>query len=187
MPTVEVPPTQKRVRAWERYYGMVRNTFQETFRVIPIMTTLQNVRTPVAAQEPSSQRFQQVLIWLLAFACAALAANIYYIQPLLETIAHSFSVPESQVGLIVTATQLGFALGLLLLVPPGDALNSRILISGTMLVLTLALIAVALAPSLSLLAMALGSDRRDHPVRSGHSGGARLQPDTHLCTPARDP
>lgn len=118
------------------------------------MTTLQNDRTPVAAQEHSSQRFQQVLIWLLAFACAALAANIYYIQPLLETIAHSFSVPESQVGLIVTATQLGFALGLLLLVPLGDAFNRRILISGTMQVLTLALIAVALAPSLPLLAAA---------------------------------
>lgn len=95
-----------------------------------------------------------MLIWLLAFACAALAANIYYIQPLLETIAHSFSVPESQVGLIVTATQLGFALGLLLLVPLGDAFNRRILISVTMLVLTLALIAVALAPSLPLLAAA---------------------------------
>ncbi len=118
------------------------------------MATLQNVRTPVAAQEQSSQRFQQVLIWLLTFACAALAANIYYIQPLLETIAHSFSVPESQVGLIVTATQLGFALGLLLLVPLGDAFNRKILISGTMLVLTLALIAVALAPSLPLLAAA---------------------------------
>src|SRR5689334_1487774 len=97
-----------------------------------IVTTARNAQAPLShtaldEQPPSSRksRRQRGLIWLLAVACTALAANIYYIQPLLVVIARSFAVPESQIGLIVTATQLGFAFGLLLLVPLGDAFDRR--------------------------------------------------------------
>ena len=60
------------------------------------------------------------LVLLLAVTCGATVANLYYAQPLLHTIAHAFSVPESSAGLLVTLTQAGYVVGLALLVPLGD-------------------------------------------------------------------
>ena len=55
-------------------------------------------------------------------------ANLYYIQPLLATIASSFHTSAQAAGSIATVTQVGYALGLLLVVPLGDALEKRRLI-----------------------------------------------------------
>jgi predicted MFS family arabinose efflux permease len=88
----------------------------------------------------------------MAVACGMTAANIYYSQPLLVEMAHSFGAPESAAGVIATVTQLGFAAGLLLLVPLGDIFSRRNLISGAMVALVLALVAIALAPSMAVLA-----------------------------------
>jgi len=92
------------------------------------------------------------LTWIMAVACGMTAANIYYSQPLLVEMAHSFGAPESAAGVIATVTQLGFAAGLLLLVPLGDIFSRRNLISGAMVALVLALVAIALAPSMAVLA-----------------------------------
>jgi predicted MFS family arabinose efflux permease len=91
----------------------------------------------------------------MAVACGAAVANIYYAQPLLSTIAHDFSVSDGTAGLIVTASQVGYAAGLVLLVPLGDLLERRRLITRIMLVTTLALAATAASPSFVLLAAAL--------------------------------
>jgi len=91
----------------------------------------------------------------MAIACGAAVANIYYAQPLLSTIAHEFSVSDGTAGLLVTASQVGYAAGLVLLVPLGDLLERRRLITGILLVTALALLATAAAPSFSLLAAAL--------------------------------
>jgi predicted MFS family arabinose efflux permease len=94
-------------------------------------------------------------VLLMAIACGAAVANIYYAQPLLSTIAHDFSVSDGTAGLMVTASQVGYAAGLVLLVPLGDLLERRRLITRIMLVTTLALAATAASPSFILLAAAL--------------------------------
>jgi predicted MFS family arabinose efflux permease len=94
------------------------------------------------------------LVWTLAVACALTVANLYYIQPLLADIAHSFNVSDSAVGFIATLTQLGYAAGLLFLVPLGDFINRRDLISFTLFAVTLALLATGFAPSILVLAIA---------------------------------
>ncbi len=91
----------------------------------------------------------------MAVSCGAAVANIYYAQPLLSTIARDFSVSDGTAGLLVTASQVGYAAGLVLLVPLGDLLERRRLITGILLVTALALLATALAPSFSVLAAAL--------------------------------
>jgi predicted MFS family arabinose efflux permease len=91
----------------------------------------------------------------MAVACGAAVANIYYAQPLLSTIAHDFSVSDGTAGLIVTASQVGYAAGLVLLVPLGDLLERRRLITRIMLVTVLALAATAASPSFTVLAAAL--------------------------------
>src|ERR1700744_5760135 len=67
---------------------------------------------------------------LVAFAvtCAMSVANIYYAQPLLDSLASSFSIPPSSIGIVVTLTQAGYALGLFFVVPFGDIVDRRKLI-----------------------------------------------------------
>jgi predicted MFS family arabinose efflux permease len=94
------------------------------------------------------------LVRLLAAACAVTIANVYYAQPLLHTIAHGFSVSQSAAGLVVTATQAGFAAGLLLIVPLGDIAARRPLFTALLVADAAALAASAAAPALPVLAAA---------------------------------
>ena len=103
----------------------------------------------------STRELPSSLVLLMAVACGAAVANLYYAQPLLSTIAHDFSVSDGTAGLLVTASQVGYAVGLVLLVPLGDLLERRRLITGILLVTALGLAATAAAPSFSLLAAAL--------------------------------
>ena len=86
------------------------------------------------------------LVGLLAVSAGATVANLYYSQPILETIARQFGVSTSAASLIVTLTQLGYALSLLLVVPLGDIFERRRLIVMTAAVSALMLVAVALSP-----------------------------------------
>jgi predicted MFS family arabinose efflux permease len=88
----------------------------------------------------------------LAVACGIAVANIYYNQPMLGIIERDF--PGLAAAFIPTATQLGYALGLFLLVPLGDLMDRRRLIIGQFLVLAAALVAAATAPTVGTLALA---------------------------------
>lgn len=88
---------------------------------------------------------------LFAIACGLAVANIYYAQPLLDAISNEFGITHSSVGIVITITQVCYALGLLLLVPLGDLINRRWLIAGQMLVSVLALIVVGTAPTSMVL------------------------------------
>ena len=68
------------------------------------------------------------LIVLMSIATGLAVASNYYAQPLLDTIARNFSLSASSAGFIVTAAQLGYAAGLLFLVPLGDMFERRRLI-----------------------------------------------------------
>ncbi|MCK9797653.1 MFS transporter [Pseudomonas sp. MAFF 302030] len=111
-------------------------------------------QSPALASPTSTLPTVQVL--LFAMACGLAVANVYYAQPLLDAMAQSLGMPRSTIGLVVTLTQVGYGLGLLLLVPLGDLLNRRRLIVAQMLLSVLALLVVALAPSATglLLGMA---------------------------------
>nr|WP_254603970.1 MFS transporter [Achromobacter dolens] len=85
------------------------------------------------------------MVLLLAVACALSVANVYYAQPLLDAMGREFRLDEGAVGIVVTATQLGCALALVLVVPLGDLLDRRRLMLAQLGLLVLALAAVALA------------------------------------------
>jgi predicted MFS family arabinose efflux permease len=88
-----------------------------------------------------------LLIATLAFACGAGAANLYYAQPLAGLIGPEIGLSLSATGLVVTLTQIGYATGLFLLVPLGDLLENRRLITTTLGAAVLALAAAAAADS----------------------------------------
>ncbi len=92
---------------------------------------------------------------LLAFACGAAVANLYYAQPLLSTLAGAFKVSNGVAGLLVTASQIGYVAGLALLVPLGDLLERRRLITTTLLVAAAAQALASAASGFALFAAAL--------------------------------
>ncbi|HHR6142884.1 TPA: MFS transporter [Providencia alcalifaciens] len=68
------------------------------------------------------------LTLLMAIATGLVVASNYYAQPLLDTIALQFNLTTNMAGFIVTAAQLGYAVGLLFLVPLGDLFERKKLI-----------------------------------------------------------
>jgi predicted MFS family arabinose efflux permease len=93
------------------------------------------------------------LILTMAVACGVAVANIYYNQPMLGVIKRDFD-SSWWVGLIPTATQIGYGLGLFLLVPLGDLMDRRRLIVGQFLLLGGASFAASLAPNAATLVAA---------------------------------
>ncbi|WP_083507844.1 MFS transporter [Aureimonas frigidaquae] len=93
----------------------------------------------------------RTMTFVMAVTCGVLAANLYYAQPVLTLIGASFDMAPALESLLVTATQLGYALGLVLLVPLGDIVDNRRLILATILACILGLVALALAPGLGWL------------------------------------
>lgn len=91
------------------------------------------------------------LVGLLALACGLTVANLYYAQPLLATIAHALHTSAGTAGLVVTATQAGYAAGLLLLVPLGDVVALRRLVPGMLGIAALGLVVIAIAPGIGAL------------------------------------
>lgn len=88
---------------------------------------------------------------LLSIAGGATVANLYYSQPLLAKIAAEFHVAATAASVVSTATQLGYAAGLLLLVPLGDILERRQLIVTMTACIVGALLLVAVSHTLPML------------------------------------
>lgn len=93
-------------------------------------------------------------VWLMAFSVGAIVANIYYIQPLLATIAATFRISVPQVGAVAMLTQFGAALGMLFFVPLGDTKERRRLIVCLLVAESVCLAAMASAQNFAWLALA---------------------------------
>jgi predicted MFS family arabinose efflux permease len=100
------------------------------------------MNTPASLTVASTEH-KAVSPWLtslLAAACGLTAANIYYAQPLAGPISAALGLSAEATGLIVTLTQIGYGLGLLLIVPLGDLVENRRL---TLILLGIAALALA--------------------------------------------
>lgn len=91
------------------------------------------------------------LVLVFAVACGLVVANNYYAQPLLNTLAEFFHTSAGAVGLIVTLAQIGYAAGLVFVVPLGDLVNRRRLIVVVLGATAATLAIAALAPTLHFL------------------------------------
>ncbi|MER5646840.1 MFS transporter [Streptosporangium sp. NPDC002524] len=104
---------------------------------------------------PPPQVMTGGLTFLFAVAGGAAVGNLYWAQPLLDFIAKDLHASTAVAGWLVTATQVGYAIGVLLFVPLGDVLDRRRLIPLMLLVSAVALVLCALAPSFWLLLAAI--------------------------------
>jgi len=108
---------------------------------------MRNTDSPADPLPPS-------LLLLLSAAAGIMVANIYYNQPMLGLLAREFSVGGAEIASIPVLTQVGYALGLLLLSPLGDIVERKRLIVITASLLAAMLAVTALAPSLTVMAAA---------------------------------
>jgi len=90
----------------------------------------------------------------MAVASGVTVANVYLNQPLLAAMARDFGVTEQAAGLVATASQVGYALGILLIVPLGDVLPVRRLVAALLAVVAVALAGAAFAPGILWLSLA---------------------------------
>ncbi len=110
---------------------------------------------PIAAPErrqlPAPPGLARRLVLVLAVATGVAVANNYYAQPLLEAIRRSFHSGPGEAGLVVTAAQIGYAVGLIFLLPLGDLIERRRLAVVMSLVCAGGLLAYAAAPDMGVL------------------------------------
>jgi predicted MFS family arabinose efflux permease len=99
------------------------------------------------AKSTATRHMPRWMVFLFACACGIVVANLYYAQPLIALIAPEIGLSESAASLIVTLTQLGYCIGLVLLVPLGDLIENRKLVIFTICGAILALFIAMLAPT----------------------------------------
>ncbi|MFE7619950.1 MFS transporter [Streptomyces sp. NPDC057496] len=114
--------------------------------------TLSAPAQPGAEDTSSPGAARPVLFLAMAVCSAATVANVYLAQPLLALFADDLGVSSSAAGAVVTCAQLGYAAGILFLVPLGDTRKRRPLLTAMLTCTVLALVAAAAAPGLSVLA-----------------------------------
>ncbi|ABP41261.1 transporter [Yersinia pestis subsp. microtus bv. Caucasica] len=102
-------------------------------------------------QKTDTPGLSPALIVLMSVATGLAVASNYYAQPLLETIATNFNLSVNQAGFIVTAAQLGYAVGLMFLVPLGDMFERRGLIVGMTLLAAGGMLITAMSQNLTMM------------------------------------
>nr|WP_085931671.1 MFS transporter [Desulfosporosinus meridiei] len=90
----------------------------------------------------------------MAIASGITVANLYYSQPLLVEIAESFHVTQVSVGIVAMLTQIGYALGMLSILPLADIKEKRFLIVFMLLCSACALLAMYFSFNITVISIA---------------------------------
>lgn len=114
-----------------------------------------NSDVALAAPGIDTPELKPWVIFLFSLTCALTVANVYSAQPLLGSISLDLQVPAGIIGSVVTATQVGYAAGLIFLVPLGDRVKRKTLVVTLLLLSMLALIVAGLAPNFVTLLCAV--------------------------------
>lgn len=107
---------------------------------------------PIANDAPN--RISELKLFLFALSSAAVVANGYYIHPLITPVAEEFGVSGATIGLAPALNQIALALGILLLLPLGDRINNRKLVTIFVAGQFLAMLAMALSGSFTTFVVA---------------------------------
>lgn len=101
-----------------------------------------------------NQGIPSPMMWMLAIMAGVSVANLYYCQPLLNMIREQLSLTEFQVNIVPVFTQVGYALGLLLIIPMGDLYNRRKTVLMSCSALIISLLSISTAKSIGVLLIA---------------------------------
>lgn len=104
--------------------------------------------------ELETNEMSNSLLLLMAIAISATAANLYYNQPLLPLMGQSLGLSEGTLGLIPSATQIGYAAAIFFISPLGDIMDRKQLIKYLSISLAVGSLALAFMPSIWMLIVA---------------------------------
>jgi predicted MFS family arabinose efflux permease len=93
-------------------------------------------------------------LWIMTITTGFVVANIYYNQPLLSDIAHTYGINSGKAGQVSVFTQIGYAVGLLFIVPLGDMFERKTLMMIDFIFVIASLLAAAWAPNINVLLIA---------------------------------
>ena len=140
----------------------------------------QTLGTIPSVNEQSAPGLSPRLVLMLAGASGLSVASLYYAQPMLGVLGENLHATPREIGWVPTLTQLGYALGLLLLAPLGDRFDRRRIILCKAAVLAVALLAAGMAPHLGvLLAASLVIGLSATLAQDIVPAAATLAPDAH--------
>lgn len=105
-------------------------------------------------EEENKPLLSKSILWLMAIGAGLVVANNYYNQPLLGMIAKEFGESESATSKVAMFTQIGYAAGLLLIIPLGDMFKRKKIILIDFIFILLSLLVVALSQSLIVMIIA---------------------------------
>lgn len=114
------------------------------------MSSIQTTHAMDAAA-PAARDLPASLVLLLATGAGLSVASLYYAQPMLGVLGADIGASARSVGFIPTLTQLGYALGILLLAPLGDRFDRRRIVLAKAAALCAALLVAGAAPSIGVL------------------------------------
>ena len=98
-----------------------------------------------------TKKLTNPVLYLMSISAGLVVANLYYNQPLLNQIGETYGVSESAVSNVALSTQLGYAFGLLLIIPLGDKVSNHKILRWDFLLIIVSLVAAGLSDSLLLL------------------------------------
>ncbi|MRG97001.1 MFS transporter [Polyangium spumosum] len=112
---------------------------------------MSSIHATHVADAPTGAELSRSLVLLLAAGAGLSVASLYYSQPMLGVLGAELHADDRLVGLLPMATQLGYALGILLLAPLGDRYDRRLIILAKAALLSLALLVGGFAPGVGSL------------------------------------
>lgn len=120
------------------------------------MSSIQSAHSNVTAQDVAHEKNQlpASLLLLLASGAGLAVASLYYAQPMLGILGADIGVSDRAVGMVPMLTQLGYALGILLLAPLGDRYDRRRIILIKAAALTIALMLAGASSGIGMLLVA---------------------------------
>ncbi len=134
--------------------------------------------TSIAAAKPAD--LSPLAILLMAVGCGVMVANLYYAQTLIDVIGPEIGMSASVAGLITTLTQLGYGVGLFLVVPLADLFENRRIVLTSIVATIIGCLAIAFSsgPTSFLVASIL--------TGVGATGAQVLVPlASHLASPEK--
>lgn len=115
------------------------------------MLSQRNKKQTQMIQLKENQGIPRNILLMMAIIAGLTVANCYYNQPLLELIRHDIGITEQSANLITVITQIGYALGLLFLIPLGDMFSRKRLILVNMSIAAVMAIVMAVAQNVWML------------------------------------
>ncbi len=103
------------------------------------------------ANEKNEGYLTKSILWLMAIGAGLVVANNYYNQPLLGMIAKEFGESEAATSRVAMFTQIGYAAGLLLIIPLGDMFKRKKIILIDFIFIIISLLAFAYSKSLTVM------------------------------------